>query len=175
MVFMEGIPTATPNDPDGKRNGWQVGKGLFQDRDLKFFDHVYAKVGANPKTTFAMGHSNGGRFTYLLWAERGSKFAAFAPSGAPAGNLKLAPAPVFHLMGETDPIVSPANQKRTIESLKQLNGVTGEAEKISQHTSRWRGKGNLEVWTHVHPGGHGYPRAQLGEITKFFRSFNGKN
>ena len=32
------------------------------------------------KRIYSTGHSNGGGFTYLLWAARGDVFAAFAPS-----------------------------------------------------------------------------------------------
>lgn len=56
---------------------------------------------------YAMGHSNGGAFTYLLWATRGDVLAAVAPSGAAAGRSlpDLKPKPVLHVAGEKDELV----------------------------------------------------------------------
>ena len=81
---MQGLPTPGQlTDPEGKRNGWQKTVGDQKDRDLKFFDAVLTKLKADYKVDesriYSMGHSNGGGFTYLLWAARGDQFAAFAP------------------------------------------------------------------------------------------------
>jgi len=50
---------------------------------------------------YATGYSNGGAFTYLLWAARGDRFAAFAPSAAVVGRpiARPKPKPVMHLAG----------------------------------------------------------------------------
>ena len=49
------------------------------------------------KRIYATAHSNGGGFTYLLWAARGERFAAFAPSGSAAPRLltRFKPKPVL--------------------------------------------------------------------------------
>ncbi|MSU22973.1 MAG: hypothetical protein EXS32_04030 [Opitutus sp.] len=72
---------------------------------------------------YSTGHSNGGGFTYLLWAERGEQFAAFAPAAAIAAQSlpKLKPKPVWHLAGKNDPLVKFAWQRYTIEALRRLN------------------------------------------------------
>ena len=90
-VYMQGLNTpGRLTDPEGKRTGWQMRVGDQQDRDLKFFDAVLARVKQNSKVDgkriFATGHSNGGGFTYLLWAERGDIFAAVAPSSGMSGE-----------------------------------------------------------------------------------------
>lgn len=176
VVYMNGLPTPTPNDPQGKRNGWQIAEGLQGNRDLKFFDAVYADVVSRFKpdknAVFSMGHSNGGRFTYLLWAERGSLFRAFGPSGSPANRFKLAPKPMFHVVGETDPIVSPENQKATIEMVKQNNGCTGEGISFGNNTTRFKGKNGNDVIAYVHGGGHGYPNDASEQMVKFFKELS---
>lgn len=178
VIYMNGLPTTTPNDPRGQRNGWQVAARLQGDRDLKFFDAVYADVtkrfDANAKAVFTMGHSNGGRFTYLLWAERGDKFRAFGPSGSPALGMKLAPKPMFHVVGEKDPIVNPDNQKRTIENVKTLNGCAAEGTAFGKNTTRFKGNDGNDVIAYVHPGGHEFPNDVTTQMIRFFKELVGK-
>ena len=88
-VYPQGLPTSTKNDPDGARNGWQItSNGPLGGRDLKFFDALFARLQKDYRVdldrVYCMGHSNGGRFTYVLWQARGDVFAAFGPSGSPA-------------------------------------------------------------------------------------------
>ncbi|MEO5801920.1 MAG: prolyl oligopeptidase family serine peptidase [Verrucomicrobiota bacterium] len=87
VVYMQGLNTpGRLTDPEGKKPGWQHGLGAENDRDLKFFDAVYASLKkdykVDTKRVYSTGHSNGGGFTYLLWEARGKEFAAFAPSAA---------------------------------------------------------------------------------------------
>ena len=74
------------SDSVGRGAGSQASAGAQEDRDLKFFDAMLAdliKEGrVDERRVYATGHSNGGAFTYLLWAERGDVFAAFAPSAS---------------------------------------------------------------------------------------------
>lgn len=174
MVYMEGIPTATPNDPQGKRNGWQVRAGLYGDRDLAFFDTVWKDVQKSfkidKKRVYVMGHSNGGRFTYLLWAERGSIFAAAAPSGSPSSGLSLEPKPFFHIVGDKDPIVNPGNQHRSIEANKSLNSCEEKGTSKAKYLTVFESKTGNPAWVWDHPGGHEYPREALPFIAEFFKA-----
>lgn len=174
VVYMQGIPTATPNDPEGKRNGWQVRKGAYEDRDLKFFDSVYAwalgELGADKARVYSMGHSNGGRFTYLLWQERGGAFAAFGPSGSPAFLAALPPKPFFHVAGEQDRVVSFAHQRLTVERQMKANGCEARPYRTDGHAKYYRGNGGNEAATYFHPGGHEYPREAPRLLAAFFRA-----
>ena len=130
VVSMQGLPTpGRISDPEGKRSGWQHARDDQGGRDLAFFDAVLASLkadhGIDPRRVYATGHSNGGAFTYLLWAERGESLAAVAPSGAAvaaseAKNLK--PKPVLHVAGEADPLVKFAWQKATLDRVRKLDG-----------------------------------------------------
>lgn len=87
VVYPQGLNTPGQlNDPEGKKPGWQAAAGDQKDRDLKFFDAMLKSLTdegvADPKRVYSTGHSNGGAFTYLLWAKRGEAFAAVAPSSA---------------------------------------------------------------------------------------------
>ena len=90
VVYPQGLNTpGRLTDPEGKKAGWQGRVGDDQgDRDLKFFDAVLASLEhdyrVDEKRIYATGHSNGGGFTYLLWADRGGHFAAVAPCAATA-------------------------------------------------------------------------------------------
>jgi polyhydroxybutyrate depolymerase len=91
VVYPQGLPTAGQlTDPKGERSGWQGRAGMEGDRDLKFFDVMLAdmkqRYAVDARRIYSTGHSNGGGFTYLLWAERGEVFAAMAPSAAVIGR-----------------------------------------------------------------------------------------
>ena len=62
--------------------GWQVERG-GGDRDLKLVDVALASLretyDVDADRIYATGFSNGGMFTYLLWAERSGVFAAGSP------------------------------------------------------------------------------------------------
>ena len=120
VVYAQGLPTKGKTDPEGKKPGWQQGPNDYEGRDLKFFDallaHLKRTYKIDPDRIYAMGHSNGGRFTDLLWAERGDVFAAFGPSGSPAIGLayKLKPRSAFHVAGEQDPPVPHSRPKMNL-------------------------------------------------------------
>ena len=125
VVYPQGL--ATPSalvDPAGKMAGWQGKPGDQGDRDLKFFDAMLASLRKDARVDehriYATGHSNGGLFTYLLWAERGDVFAAFAPSAAllTGGVMNLTPKPVLHVGSPQDPLVKFAWQARMIDYVR---------------------------------------------------------
>src|SRR5882672_5291953 len=83
VVYFQGLPSR-----DGYP-GWQVERGEYNDRDLKLVDAALTslrkKYDVDDDRIYATGFSNGAHFTYLLWAERPSVFAAYAPV---AGRLR---------------------------------------------------------------------------------------
>ncbi|MBS1723261.1 MAG: prolyl oligopeptidase family serine peptidase [Armatimonadetes bacterium] len=176
VVYMQGLPTPSAKvDPNGKMPGWQNNKGLEGDRDLDFFDTVYKDVTQRFKVdldrVYSMGHSNGGRFTYLLMQQRGDLFAAFAPSGSPAHLVGMPAKPVFHIAGEKDPLVNFDQQSRSLQTIKRRNGCSEQGKKTGTYTTLYRGKDGNDVITYFHPGGHEYPRQEAPPlIVEFFKA-----
>ena len=180
VVYMQGLPTPGQlTDPEGKRNGWNAKPGDPDNRDLKFFDAVLSSLQKetkiDPKQIYCIGHSNGGSFTYCLWAARGDRFAAVAPSGAllKDGLPLLKPKPVLHLAGENDPLVKFAWQDQMMQADRKLNGC-------SENGEPWALAGDLTgtiypsaagtpLVTLIHPGGHKFPSEAPELIVRFFK------
>ena len=190
VVYMQGVNTpGRLTDPNGKAPGWQFAVGDHGDRDLKFFDAVLASLKhdykVDAKRIYATGHSNGGSFTYLLWAARPNEFAAFAPSasllpslvGLPfstnansAASRKFIPKPILHVAGENDPLVKFDWQKQMIDAVRKLNQC-GEGQPWDQQErcTIYLSKVNGDVVTCIHPGKHNFPAEAAGMIVKFFK------
>ena len=174
VVYMQGLPTKTPNDEAGNRAGWQIAPGQEGDRDLKFFDSVYADLVKEFKVdrdrVYAAGHSNGARFCYVLWAERGDKFAAFAPSSSGGLGLlnKCKPKPAFLIGGKSDGIVDFRSIKLSLEGLKRINGCGEPKEWAKGYDLYPSDRGDLV--TLFHEGGHTYQRQANPEIVRFFKA-----
>jgi len=178
VVYPQGLKTpGRLTDPEGKKNGWQHGVGAQGDRDLKFFDVILASLKqdykVDEKRIFSTGHSNGGGFTYLLWAERGATFAAFAPSSAPttpAQFAKLKPKPVLHIAGENDTLVKFEWQKMTINAVRKLNQCdAGQPWDKVEFCAIYVSKIGAPVVTFIHPGTHTFHKAAPAAIVKFFK------
>jgi polyhydroxybutyrate depolymerase len=177
VVYMQGLNTpGRLTDPDGTKPGWQKEAGDQGDRDLKFFDAVLASLRqdyrVDEKRIYASGHSNGGGFTYLLWAMRGETFAAFAPSAAVEARdfSRLKPKPVLHVAGEKDTLVKFAWQQKMMAALRRLNqcgeGQPWEGEK---NCTIYPSKLGAPVVTLIHPGPHLVPAGAPASIVKFFQ------
>lgn len=175
IVYPQGLNTPGKlTDPEGKKPGWQHGLGDQGDRDLKFFDAVLAALKTeyhvDEKRLYATGHSNGGGFTYLLWAARGDRFAAFAPSAAAAPRLldQLKPKPVLHVAGENDPLVKFAWQQQTLNALRKINEC-GAGQPWAKDCTLYESKLGAPVVTFIHPGTHQFPATAPAIIVKFFK------
>lgn len=175
VVYMQGLNTpGRLSDPEGKKPGWQHAAGDHGDRDLKFFDAVLASLRAelrvDDRRIYSTGHSNGGAFTYLLWAARGDTFAAMAPSASAASALvgKLTPKPVLHVAGEKDELVKFAWQQQTMTALRKLNQC-GEGQSWDKLCTIHASPLGAPVVTMIHPGTHAYPAAAPALIVKFFK------
>ncbi len=177
VVYPQGLNTpGRLTDPEGKKSGWQSQVGDQGDRDLRFFDVLLASLKqdykVDGKRLYATGHSNGGGFSYLLWAARGDQFAAFAPSAAVAARdfAKLKPKPVLHVAGEQDALVKFAWQQQMMDALRKLNqcgeGKPWEGEK---GCTLYPSKAGAPVVRFIHPGTHQFPAAAPDIIVKFFQ------
>lgn len=175
-IYMQGLPTpGALTDPDGKLPGWQNTVGGQKDRDLKFFDAVLARLKkdykVDEKRIYATGHSNGGGFTYLLWAERGDVFAAVAPSAAvsaPAAR-KLKPKPAMHLAGEKDPLVKFEWQRMMMNTIRRVNGCEEKGASWAENCTQYPSPSGTPVVTFIHPGGHEFRPEAPALIVKFFK------
>lgn len=175
VVYLQGLNTpGRLTDPEGKKPGWQHSAGDHGDRDLKLFDAVLAglrrELRVDDRRIYSTGHSNGGGFTYLLWATRGELFAAMAPSAAAARNVKdtLKPKPVMHLAGEKDALVKFEWQRETMVALRQLNQC-GEGRPWDTLCTYYPSALGAPVVTMIHPGPHTFPRSAPALIVKFFK------
>lgn len=180
-VYLQGLPTPTDGDPEGKHTGWQREAGESGDRDLRFFDAALARLKqqyqVDDDRIYATGFSNGGYFTFLLWADRGDTFAAVATCAAHAGKYRneLKPKPYLHVAGQNDAKVSFQTQQKTMDFVRKLNNCedTGEiwnkpATKAT--ATRYESKSGTPFVGVVHPGGHEVPSPVGGRITaRFFR------
>ncbi len=178
-VYLQGLNTpGRLTDPEGKKPGWQHGAGEQGDRDLKLFDAVLETLHKDFKVDdaciFSTGHSNGGGFTYLLWAQRGDKLAAVAPSASAARSNqdKLSPKPVLHIAGRNDPLVKFAWQEAMIEQLKKNQQCETTSKKwFKDKCDVFASKVGAPVVTMIHDGDHKYPIDAPEAIVHFFKEF----
>ena len=92
VVYPQGVNRPSHVDTEGVQPGWQVeanqANGNVGNQDLDFFDAMLAtmhqKFTVDDKRVYSTGFSNGGVFSYLLWAERSKTIAAI---GEVAGRL----------------------------------------------------------------------------------------
>ena len=153
--------------------GWQV-EADGRDRDLKLVDVALRSLretyDIDDDRIYATGYSNGGMFTYLLWAERPGVFAAYAPVAARLrpGVRPTQPVPVLHVAGQRDRVVSFADQQAAIAVAVEVNGARTETPCGAGCTLYGAGTAT-PVMTWVHPGAHVYPRGTSERIVAFFR------
>ena len=177
-VYMEGLPTTGKNDPKGEKNGWQQASTDNDGRDLKFFDAVLAKLRKDYKVDerriYCTGHSNGGAFTYALWAARGETFAAVAPSASGSREVAALKAkPALHLAGELDETVPFANQRRMMERARTINGCQDEGKPWAKSGTltgtEYPSKAGSSFVSVIYPGTHKFPAEAPALIVKFFK------
>jgi polyhydroxybutyrate depolymerase len=177
VVCPQGLNTPGQlTDPQGELPGWQKWPGDMNDRDLHFFDAMLKTMRqdyeVDDKRIYATGHSNGGGFTYLLWAQRGDVFAAVAPSSAVAGRIAdlLKPLPAMHLMGENDPLVKPEWQRAMCNKIIQVNNCSTGGQSFAAYATLYPSPTGTPVVLYVHPGGHVYPPEANPVVIQFFKS-----
>ena len=170
VVYFEGLETGRRGLP-----GWQVERGDGFDRDLKLVDVALSSLretySVDADRIYATGFSNGGMFTYLLWAERPDVFAAYA---SVAGRLRPSvrpkqPRPLLHVAGESDRVVSFSDQGAAIEIATEVNGVGAMTTGCGEGCTIYGPGTPAPVMTWIHPGGHVYPRGTAERIVSFFR------
>ncbi len=176
FVYPQGL--ATPGaltDPQGRKSGWQSGLGAMDDRDLKFFDAMVADFIAHENAdrlrVYCTGHSNGGGFTYLLWATRANVLAAVAPSAAAAGirvNLSK-PIPAMHVAGRRDTLVKFQWQEMTMQRIRSLNGCVAVGTPVGESGMLFASSGGTPVLLWITDSTHRFDRSCVGQMMDFFR------
>ncbi len=174
VVYMQGLNTPGKlTDPEGKKSGWQHKLGAEGDRDLKFFDalltHLRKDYKVDDNKIYCTGHSNGGGFTYTLWQTRGDVFAAVAPCASVVVKLDAIPKPCIHFAGEKDPLVKIEWQKKTIESVKEINGCNSAGEEWAKYCILFPSSKNTPLVACIHPGTHQFPDFAPELMVKFFQ------
>jgi len=176
IVYPQGLNTpGRLTDPEGKKPGWQKDIGDQADRDLKFFDTMLESLKkeckVDTKRIYSTGHSNGGQFSYLLWAARGDILAAVAPSAAALSiemHSLLKPKPAMHLAGENDKLVKFEWQKLMINAVLKINQC-GDGKPWDKDCTIYTSKVNTPVVTFIHSGTHNFPKEAPALIVKFFK------
>ena len=163
VVYPQGLPTRTTIDPRGLKPGWQREPGQNGDRDLKLVDAILAtlhqKFPVDDSRIYAAGFSNGGFFSYFLWAHRGATFAAFGVCAGlvPADRSPAEARPIIHIGGENDAIVHLSDQKETIQKVLRWNGCSSSGEPCGERCTSYPSSKGAPVVTVIHPGGHVFP------------------
>jgi polyhydroxybutyrate depolymerase len=177
VIYPQGLPSEGIYDPEGKRNGWQKGVGTYGDRDLQFFDALldWAKktYAIDAKRIYVAGHSNGGSMTYLLWATRADKIAAFAPCSSVFGmqGRQAKPKPAIIFAGDQDNVVPFQMQERSINFVLKLNQCDTSSGEFDKVAKLYKSKKGADVVTYIYPGGHPLP-SNTGElIVAFFKQY----
>ncbi len=177
VIYPQGLNTpGRLTDPEGKLPGWQATIGDQGDRDLKFFDALLSSLKSDYKVDdrriYSTGHSNGGGFTYLLWAARGDLLAAVAPSAAverqPFKDLK--PKPVLHIAGEQDQLVKYDWQKNMMLAIRKINGCDEQGTEWDKWCTLYPSKTGTPVVTFIYPGTHAFTPEAPPVIVKFFKA-----
>ncbi len=157
--------------------GWQISPKMQNDRDLKFYDAMLAKMRsdyhADSKHVYSCGMSNGAIFTYVLLSTRANTLAAAAPvAGFAAPAFKGSPpTPILITHGTKDPLIPLQAAIRARDVAIANNGV-GSVEKewapgYTQYTPVKNG--NDVIW-HTHDGGHAWPPGTTEAIVRFFKA-----
>jgi polyhydroxybutyrate depolymerase len=188
VVYPQGLDTPSHVDPQGNKPGWQTEANQAApvgNRDLDFFDAMlqtlHQKFSVDAERIYTTGFSNGGIFSYLLWAERSKVIAAI---GEVAGRLYnppehlTAPRALLAIAGKADTTDPFASQEQTINNdARPVDNAMGEGipcqvpngAASGTECTRYASTTQTPVKTVIHPGAHIYPGWAPQEIVDFFK------
>ena len=178
VVWPQGLPTPGKiNDLEGERSGWQYKPGMLEDRDVRFVDEMLAWLRAEYRIdsgrAYATGFSNGGGFTYVLWAKRWGDFAAFAPMATIADEVLdlLKPGPAFVAGGSLDQMVTPAMQALMFDKIREINQCTGETGQVGDEPLNllYPSALGLRTESYYYPKGHEHDPQTPGLMVNFLK------
>lgn len=178
VVYPQGLPTAgRVSDPEGKQAGWQFDAGQYGDRDLRFFDVMLASLTndhhVDARRVFSAGHSNGARFSYLLWALRPEKVAAIAAIGTqPVERFEhLPPKPCLHVAGRGDAVAKFDGQRVGLDRIRKDNAceVDGRPWGPGGLGMYFPSRAKAPLVEYIHKGGHEIPPKTSEMFVDFFK------
>ncbi|NND44267.1 MAG: hypothetical protein HKN58_03010, partial [Xanthomonadales bacterium] len=162
-----------------RAKGWQTSPGMLGDRDLRFTDALLAELNqrypVDEHRVYATGMSNGGRFVFLLMAERAAQFAAFAPvaiAATPEVLERMAtPRPVLYMIGKGEPGWRLEAAQATVETLSRVNRSTpGQRAWAENYILFEPAPGGADFIFYLHEAGHVWPYGASEQIMRFFRA-----
>lgn len=176
VIYPQGLPAKTPVDPEGKENGWLYPTADGKDRELDFVDALlsYAnqKWGTLARSTFAVGHSNGGAMTYALWRWRPQDFAGFCVMAGPPQVAEgiAVPKPAFLIAGQDDPLVLFNRQMVEANSILSLIGLKSRTIDSKIGIEKVTSPSGIPFWIDKYAGGHKPPADAGSLVMSFFKS-----
>lgn len=177
VIYPQGLATPSRLDPAGVRSGWQSGVGVLGDRDLAFFDALVESLAAgglgDPGGARIVGHSNGGVFAFVLWAERPGIVASVAVSAAAAPELlgRLEPKPYFAVAGKTDEVAPFAAQERMFRDILSIDGCETRGTLRDDGSRFFASASGTPAAAFAHSGGHGLPPEALPALVAFLKGY----
>ncbi len=173
VVYPDGLPVIAQGS---NAPGWST-QVSQTNRDVRFFDAIYAKVmadyHADKGRVFAMGHDNGGSFVYTLWSLRGKWITGFGVSQAVGGQgIYLMPRPCFMTMSEADEVLDFEAQQRSLGAVQQANGTSRMGTQSGMNGMLYSGTAPLMVWTYQ--GNHTFPGNCVPAMVQFFKGAPGE-
>jgi len=181
VVYPQGL--RTPGgivDAEGRYPGWQMNIGEMGDRDIHFFDalldYLKGRYPIDEGRVYVVGHSNGGLFSYELWAARPDAIAGIGSIAAiiptKVDRSTLPPKPVFHVAGKSDPLVRYEWQLETMEFIRNLNRCEGPWDEGTGKTALYKSTVGTPLATYLHDGGHEVPEGVVSQIVEFFEAID---
>jgi polyhydroxybutyrate depolymerase len=178
VVYLQGLPTVGQlTDPQGIWAGWDSTDPPEKNRDIAFYDIVLKDLTdhqhIDAKRIFSTGHSNGGGFTFTLWAYRGDTLAAVAASSSIA-TVKtwplLKPKPALMSSGRNDRLVNFDWQSRMMDKIEALNHVAAEGKPWGKDGTWYASEAGTPLATIITDGGHAPPKDIGQRVVEFFKT-----
>ena len=173
-IAPKGLPRTFPQFGDTARLGWQVRAGELDDRDLRFFDALIAKLGTSdcidPARVFTTGFSNGGFFSNVLACHRPEVVKAAAPigGGGPFTDTCKAAIPILIHHGTEDRVVPYKMAQDSYQFWRRHNGCPAAADAPPTGCASGAGCG-ADTRLCSAPVGHRLPPGTQTRIADFFR------
>jgi polyhydroxybutyrate depolymerase len=174
VVYPRGL---VREDEAGLRGWFGAPDGEDVNHDLEFVDRMLEELPrrykVDPQRVYVSGFSNGGRFTFILLAQRPDAFAAFVAIGALAPKVAGATRsrPVMYLFGRGESPKFQTMWAETVVALVRLNRGTGKKrEWAAGFTEYLTREGGAQTIISLYNAGHIWPYRGNEHIIRFFEA-----